>query len=176
MAFTITDMRKFANEAWGQFGSNTVDIWLQYNNKRYFNNQLKPIPLVITQAQPYGKRLAFCAHSRFGRCITLNIPKAHDILLADKGALLHEMIHQYLHERGENPKHDGAAWRREIMRLTTLLNGRDIWAGRSKTMRKKQKVYRGNEAHPETGAASLDQQAIATWPHSIGIKLGRLGR
>ena len=64
--------------------------------------RLKPIPLVITHTQPFGRRLAFCSMSNDeGRTITLNVPTMFTDLIADSGTLLHEMVHQYLNERGE---------------------------------------------------------------------------
>jgi hypothetical protein len=59
MMFTINDMQKSATEAWGPLGSNAVARWSEFNGK-YFSGKLRPIPLVITNAQPYGRRLAFC--------------------------------------------------------------------------------------------------------------------
>jgi len=47
------------------------------------------------------------------------------------------MIHQPLFERGEPAGHDVEGWRREIMRLTKLITGKEIWAGRSMTKRVK---------------------------------------
>jgi hypothetical protein len=132
--------------------------------------------LVITHAQPFGKRLAFCFYNpdSSGRTITLNIPKKHIVLVADINTLIHEMVHQFLFERGEHANHDGAPWRREIMRLTKLITGKDIWAGRSKTVRCDGKVVRINAANPETGEVSLPQKVIARWPHDeLGIDFGR---
>jgi len=48
--------------------------------------------------------------------------------MADSGTLLHEMVHQYLNERGEPAGHDSEGWRREIMRLHELVTGKKIWA------------------------------------------------
>jgi hypothetical protein len=183
MAFTLKDMQRFAGEAWGDFGLKVVDKWADYN-ERYFGGSLRPVPLVITHTQPFGKRLAFCSYNPGrGRTITLNMPKttghgAYE-LVADNCTLLHEMVHQYLFERGEDAEHEREGWRREIMRLNKLIAGKEIWAGRSKTMRDpedKTRVLRRNEPHPETGKASLSQMQIARWPHDArGIKLGKLG-
>ncbi len=115
-------------EAWGPLGDGIVTQWAEFN-KRYFDGTLKPVPLVLTNAQPYGRRLAFCsynANGSGGRTITLNMPAVMNHLAADAGTLLHEMIHQFLFERGEYPSHDGAPWRREIMRLTKLINGKEV--------------------------------------------------
>jgi hypothetical protein len=176
--FTIEDMRRFAGEAWGPLGVAVVERWCAFNDA-YFDGALRPIPLVITNAQPFGKRLAFCSYNpdSGGRTITLNVPKHHQTLVADNNTLLHEMVHQFLHERGEYSKHNGAPWRREIMRITKLINGADIWAGASKSVRQGDNVKRMNVAHPETGEPSLPQKAIARWPHDgFGIDFGALGR
>jgi hypothetical protein len=177
LLFTIEDMRRFAGEAWGQLGVAIVEQWCDFN-AAYFDNALRPVPLVITNAQPFGRRIGFCSYnhggaSAAGRTITLNIPKDHNRLVADNNTLLHEQVHQFLFERGEYPRHDGGPWRREIMRLTKLITGKDVWAGPSKTARIDGKVVRMNAPHPETGAASLPQKIIARWPHDgLGISLG----
>jgi hypothetical protein len=181
--FTLRDMERFATEAWGPLGAKTVERWVEFN-RFYFGSRLRPVPVVITHAQPFGRRMAFCSYTgagRSGRTITLNVPKDHGLLLADNNTLLHEMIHQMLFERGEPAGHDSEGWRREIMRLTKLITGKEIWAGRSMTKRVKgddgklSKVVRINEPH-EDGRASLGQAEIAHWPHDgCRIDLGRLG-
>jgi hypothetical protein len=187
MRFTLKDMERFALEAWGPFGAKVVERWVELND-RYFDGKLKPIPLVLTHAQPYGKRLAFCSHNPNGahhRTITLNVPHnpgaaGSYALLADNGALTHEMIHQLLQQRGVASGHDSEGWRKEIMRLNLAIAGREIWAGKSMTKRvigedgKKSKVIRINQPKPD-GTPSLTQDEIARWPHTCGINLGRLG-
>jgi hypothetical protein len=175
-AFTIADMHRFAGEAWGPLGAAIVEKWSEFN-ARYFDGALKPVPLVITNTLPFGKRVAFCSYAprEGGRTITLNVPKDHNILLADNNTLLHEMIHQSLFERGEYAGHDGESWRREIMRLTKVISGKTIWAGRSRTVRQNGKVVRINAPHND-GTLSLPQAVIARWPHDgLGINLGLLG-
>jgi hypothetical protein len=171
--FTQADMHHFAAEAWGAFGTAIVRKWVEFN-ARYFAGALRPVPLVLTNTQPYGKRLAFCSYSRFGRTITLNVPKNHKTLLADNGSLLHEMIHQLLFEANEEPSHASEAWRREIMRLQAEITGTPIWAGRSITVRQNSKVVRIN-APSANGEPSLTQGQIARWPSDTGINLGKLG-
>jgi hypothetical protein len=173
--FTIADMYRFAAEAWGPLGTATVSKWRAFNDQ-YFAGQLQPVPLVITNTQPFGRRLAFCSYDpdASGRTITLNVPTAFRFLLADNGTLLHEMIHQALFERGEDAAHASEGWRTEIMRLHTLITGSQIWAGRSTTKRIDGKVIRINEPRKD-GTVSLTQGAIARWPHSVSIDLGKLG-
>ena len=176
--FTVEDMRRFAGEAWGPIGVNIVEKWCEFNAS-YFDNVLRPVPLVITNAQPFGRRLAFCSYgssSTSGRTITLNIPKDHKTLLADNNSLLHEMVHQFLRERGEDGAHSSRGWRREIIRPTKQISGKDIWAGPSTTVRRDGTVVRINAPHPETGEPSLPQNIIARWPRTIGINFGHLGK
>jgi len=175
--FTVEDMHRFAGEAWGPLGINVVKRWCEFNTA-YFDGALHPVPLVITNTQPFGKRLAFCSYNpnTTGRTITLNVPKQHNSLLADNATLLHEMVHQFLFERGEYASHDGQPWRREIMRLTKQITGRELWAGRSTTVRQDKRVVRINALHPKTKELSLPQALIARWPHDgLGITLGALG-
>ena len=83
--FTLRDMERFATEAWGPLGAKTVERWVEFN-QLYFGGRLRPVPVVITHAQPYGKHVAFCSYAgtdRAGRTITLNVPKHHGLLLAD---------------------------------------------------------------------------------------------
>ena len=177
-SFTAADMIHHAGEAWGDRGVAIVERWRAYNDK-YFGGRLRPVPLILTHTQPFGRRIAFCSHSTAGggRTITLNLPGQHDVLVADAATLLHEMIHQLLFEQDEDPSHAGDPWRREIMRLQLQLTGREIWAGRSKTIRdphNKKRVIRINEDAAD-GRPSISQAQIARWPHDgMGIKLGPL--
>jgi hypothetical protein len=177
MAYTFEDMLHFASEAFGPLGIKTVRAWAALN-ARWFGGALRPVPLIITQAMPYGRRVAFCSYGGDklgGRTITVNVPREGEELVADNGVLLHEMVHQYLFERGEDPAHASHAWRREIMRLTSEMTGRKIWAGKSQAVRVDGKVVRMNLAHQD-GRASLGQSEIARWPHGqAGIALGALG-
>jgi hypothetical protein len=181
--FTVEDMRRFAGEAWGELGANVVEQWCRFN-VAYFDNALKPVPLVITNTQPFGKRIGFCSYNpgASGRAIALNVPADRHSgrryqLLADNNTWLHEMVHQFLNERGENAKHLSDGWRREIMRLTKQITGKDIWAGRSKSFRRGKCIVRMNAPHPETKEPSLPQSIIARWPHdAFEIDFGRLGR
>jgi hypothetical protein len=175
--FTVGDMRRFASEAWGTLGVLIVERWCEFN-ATYFDNVLRPVPLVITHTQPFGRRLAFCSYrgeGKTGRTITLNVPQLHEVLLADNGVLLHEMVHQYLFESGKAPGHDSDGWRYEIMRITKQITGTDIWAGKSVVRRINGKPTRLN-APGTDGQLSLKQGEIARWPHTVaGINLGALG-
>jgi hypothetical protein len=130
--FTQKDMERFATEAWGPLGASTAAKWAEFN-KKYFAGELRPIPLIITPTLPFGRRIGHCAFNpeSKARLIALNLPQttghgAYE-LVADNNTLLHEMIHQLLQQRGEDSKHAGEGWRREIMRLNKLITGKEIW-------------------------------------------------
>jgi hypothetical protein len=143
----------------------------------FFYGELRPIPIIVTQTQPFGWRIGRCGYSgaQYGRLIQLNLPDYGGRLLADNCTLLHEMIHQYLFQGRNNPSHQSDGWRQEIMRLHYELTGKEIWAGRYATKRIDGKVARLNRPHPDTNMPSLTQMQIARWPHDQGIELGELG-
>lgn len=178
MRFAV--MTEHAKEAYGELGAELCATWAEFN-RAYFSNALAPIPLILTQAQPYGRGGGACSTAPVpgGRAIVLNLPKAGEHLVADNGSLLHAMIHQALTDAGEDASHTGEPWRREIMRLHHRITGKRIWAGRSKTMRAPIEegggVYRGNEDGPK-GERSITQAEIASWPPpAVRRKLGKLG-
>src|SRR5262245_8920095 len=111
-------MDRFAAAAWGELGANIVKKWAEFN-ERYFGGSLRPIPLIITSTLPYGRLIGSCSYNpkTGSRLIKLNLPSCHNLLVADYNTLIHEMVHQYLQERGEDPHHASSGWCREIMRL-----------------------------------------------------------
>jgi hypothetical protein len=144
----------------------------------YFAGKLKPLPVFLTQVSPYGHWFGLTCCRREVTHIALTAPKQGNLLVANRGTLLHEMLHQFLHEKGDDTKHDGEPWRGEIMRLTREITGREVWAGKS-TVRKQRgkdgrRSVRGNLPHPVTGVPSLTHCQIVHWPKSVGIKLGTL--
>jgi hypothetical protein len=176
--YTYNDMLRTLTVGWGEHGRATAEYWRQYNAE-YFGGRLKPLPIFFVPVSPYGHwRGLMCSHAAVTH-IALAAPGAGRHLVADRGVLLHEMVHQFLCESGEYTSHDGRPWCREIMRLTKLLTGQDIWAGAYTVAKVKQadgsrKSVRLNRPRPGTGEPSLTQDEIAHWPHSVGIKLGPL--
>jgi hypothetical protein len=176
--YTVADMTRTLVVGWGEVGHRVAECWVEYN-KLYFDGRLKPLPIFLTPVLPYGKRVG---HTRCGGAVThiaLTAPNWGTFLVADRGVLLHEMIHQLLNESGEYTSHDGEPWCREVMRLTKLVTDQDIWAGQY-TVRKvrdedgNRRSVRLNLPEPETGRPSIGQLEIASWPHSLGIKLGSI--
>jgi hypothetical protein len=171
--YTAREMRRALVVGWGRLGARVADCWLGFN-RAYFGGRLRPLPIFLTPVSPYGHWVGLTCCGVVTH-IALTAPKQGDLLVAKRGTLLHEMIHQLLFETNEETGHDGEPWRREIMRLHKEITGKEIWAGAYTVFKgKDRKSVRGNKPHPETGAPSLTQGAIARWPHSVGIDLGAL--
>lgn len=179
---TYADMKTFLLTGWGSLGGTVAETWRDLN-RTHFKNKLEPLPIIIVSTSPYGRWLGctYCnCKSRRAHLIQLAVPRQKNTLLADRGTLLHEMIHQSLTEQGLSPKHEHAPWCEEIMRLTYDLTRKRIYAAPeivTKTKDKdpitgKTKSIRRPRLHPETGKPSIDRMAIATWPHSLSIHLG----
>jgi hypothetical protein len=176
--YTFEEMRRALVVGWGELGERTALCWRDFN-RLYFANELQPLPIFLTPTMPYGRMLGWTCCGNAVTHIALSSPKDGNVLVADRGVLLHEMIHQFLHERGEFPKHQGQPWCREIMRLHLQITGQSIWAGAYVVRKKKdanggRQSVRLNQPDRETGRESITQTQIAGWPGSLKISLGHL--
>ena len=171
---TLRQIRKFAHTAWGELGERVVDCWQEYNLE-HFSGKLEPVPLVLTRVSPYGHWTGLTTGGRGKRVasITLTMPADGDYLIANRNVLLHEMVHQYLIEGGENPSHDSQPWCDEIMRLSEAF-GKQVWAAPDKVGKHK-KTRKSFRYKPDSddGKKSMTQEQIAHWPHGV-LKLGNL--
>jgi hypothetical protein len=46
-------MRTFLEYGWGEIGMNVFDAWQEFN-ERFFDDKLKPCPIVLTATSPFG--------------------------------------------------------------------------------------------------------------------------
>jgi hypothetical protein len=167
-------MKTFLTLGWSSFGARIYRTWCAYN-ERYFAGRLKPLPIVPTPTLPFGHCVAQTSGSSgIARHILLAAPLDHDVLVADNGVLLHEMVHQHLIETGQNPHHAGQPWCDCVMRLNKQIAKKEIFASPTSVRKVDGRSVRLNPACTATGRPSLPQQDIARWPHSTGIKLGAL--
>ena len=176
--YTVAAMRRALVVGWGELGARVADTWVEFN-RLYFGGRLRPLPIFLTPTTPYGKMAGWTCCGGPVTHIALAAPREGKCLVANRGTLLHEMVHQHLHESGRYTSHDGEPWRQEIMRLTKLVTGKEIWAGKYTVAKERmedgsRKSVRLNQPHPESGAPSLGQEAIARWPNSIGVLLEKL--
>jgi hypothetical protein len=176
--YTFEEMRRALVVGWGELGERVAQCWRDFN-RLYFADELLPLPIFLTATMPYGRMIGWTCCADAVTHIALASPNDGTILVADRGVLLHEMIHQFLHERGERFGHQGEPWRREIMRLHLQITGKTIWAG-AYTVGKRpgldgiRRSARFNRPDPATGRESIGQMQIASWPGSLKIRLGSL--
>jgi hypothetical protein len=179
-AISFAEMKTFLSIGWGERGEVVAETWRVFN-KRHFKNALEPIPIILVSTSPFGTwgGCTLCnVAERRAHLIQLTMPSKGKALRSDRGTLLHEMLHQHLTEQGEDPGHNKQAWRDGIMRLHFDITGERIWAAKQTVgkVREGEGSYRRSirqqKPCPETGLPSLGQMAIATWPHSVGLKLG----
>jgi hypothetical protein len=168
-------MQTFLNHGWGEFGEEIFQTWAEYND-RFFKGKLKPIAIVPTPLLPYGHCVGLTEGTKN---MMLAAPSTHHKkeLRADRGTLLHEMIHQYLFENGHDAKHAGKPWCDCVMLLHKTVTGDALFCAPDKVGKLKgtNKSYRFKPTCEETGVESLPQKDIARWPHSVGLKLGAFG-
>lgn len=179
---TFGEMKRFLAIGWGARGGRVADAWRALN-REHFKGKLEPIPIILVNTSPYGRWLGctYCnVKRRRAHLIQLTMPTQEMLLVADRGTLLHEMLHQEITEQGLSPKHEHAPWCHGIMRLHQAITGERIWAA-PETVAKlatdadgKRRSVRKQLPEPSTGTASLDRAAIAGWPHSLGLDLGAL--
>lgn len=177
---TYAEMKTFLTIGWGKLGQSVAEAWLAFN-KRHFGGKLQPLPITIVNTSPYGHWLGLtCGAGKRAHLIQLTMPTDAGELVADRGVLLHEMVHQYLLERGESPKHEHEPWCREIMRLHQAIAGKRIWAAPESIAKAaagedgKRRSIRIQKPCPETGMESIPRKDLARWPHSCGLSLGAL--
>lgn len=179
---TFAEMKTFLSIGLGELGEAVADSWLSLN-KLHFSNRLEPLPIILVSTSAYGRWVGctYCdAGTRRAHLIQLAMPRQTKSLVADRGVLLHEMIHQHLAEQGKSPKHEHEPWCEEIMRLHRAITGKGIYAAPEVVIKTKEvdpraqkpKSIRLPRRHPITGLPSIDRMTIATWPHSLGLDLG----
>lgn len=167
-AFTFDEMLRLATHAFGDIGKRTALLWREYNSK-YFDDVLNPIPLVYVPTLPHGAHVGETWQTHVIYLMGQGPRRPWSFI---RGVLVHEMLHQFLYQRGVSASHDSDGWRTEIMRITAKHFGKEIWAGRIKVTKvgkgKDRRSVKFNAPHPD-GRKSLTQGEIARWPHSVGI-------
>jgi len=168
------EMRVASEALWPGVGSWAYDVWADHND-RYFDNALEPAA-IVWGLTPHGHALGSCSHSQPTR-ITM-----HTSLLQPSGdawkighklgrafasdVLLHEMIHQVIHERGDGrawsgdkSSHNNEFWVAEVNRIAPKL-GLPANAG----VCKQRRTESGRRVVPPDGCMS--RAALSSWPHS----------
>src|SRR5262249_32936022 len=134
---------------------------------------LTPCPIAYLRVRP-PSRVSCIAPSRSGPySLNLVLPNNTRPWSCTRGALLHQMVHQWLVQTDRDPAHTRQNWCNAIMQLSRVFFGKSFWAGYRSLGNKRDDngVWRSvaiNMKGP-TGEESIPQQMIAEWPLSVGI-------
>ena len=168
------DMRLMCGWQLGQEGEQLADLWVAFN-KLGWGGKLQPAPITFPATLPYGHAIGQAHYGEDGRDF---IDLQYGLSMQMKvDVLLHEMVHQYLFQTNQNPRHNAIPWCREIMRLSVLFWGKEIWAAPStvgkvvvghKDGKQVRQSARRQPASP-TGIPSASMEDIKRWPDSFGL-------
>ena len=165
---TYEDAELIADRCFGALGQKTISLWRHYN-RDYFDGSLEVTPVLYVPTSPYGHWVG--CHIR-DRNIYLMYPGEKRSWGFVRGVLLHEMVHQFLEQSGKAVGHDGESWCAEIMRISRVFFGKNIWAGKYTVGKRNGRSVRMNKPNPDKAskAVALNQDQISRWPHSIGLE------
>lgn len=130
----LSDLRSFGQFCWGDFGGWIYDEWIDLNGA-CFEGSLKPSG-IVWGLTPHGGSLGYY-QPRFD-VITLHkslvdphspapwgIPAYQLNKIFASDVLLHEMIHQKIHQTGMNAtgksSHNNGAWASEVTRIAGII-------------------------------------------------------
>ena len=153
---------------YGNEGSELARLWCSFNDQ-LFEGRLSPVPIFQPTASPFGRWIGLYQGNDRNESLLIQLLRGES--REEKFAvLLHEMIHQCLHESGENPNHNSIAWCNQIMRLTREVWKLEIWAAPSLPRKIKGASVRVQKSSPD-GKPSITRKQIASWPQSLGLQI-----
>lgn len=164
----FAQLRQMMGWSWGDLGLWAADLWQAFN-KCHWEGKLDPTPIWFPSASPYGRWIGLCTGNKSGQTQHIQILKGKE-QQEHANILLHEMVHQYLFESGQNPSHNAMPWCSEIIRLSRDIWGVDIWASPAQP-RKVDGVSRRVQKLSPDGVESISRKQIACWPDSIGLNV-----
>jgi hypothetical protein len=139
-------------------------------NGAAFGYVLPLMPIQIVPVAPYGHWIGRTGprdnESARGVIKLQNIRGAGFTEELDE-VLLHEALHQYLHIRGENTKHAGAPWRREVTRLSLELFEVEVECAPSHTVKGKRITDPAQYTPRREGVRVLVLNQYCRWPHCL---------
>jgi hypothetical protein len=165
---TFVEMRQMLGWSFGDEGRLIADLWDAFN-ERHWDGRLVPVPLFFPRVTTYGHWLGLYTCNAANESIHIQL-KFQLTTKQKADVLLHEMVHQFLAECGQNPKHNGIPWCNEIMRLTKEIWGVEIHASPSVPRKKDGRSVRIQKPSA-IGQESISRPQIAAWPCSIGLSV-----
>jgi hypothetical protein len=138
-------------------------------NVRFFGGRLQSIPVVWTASLPYGRAAAhYDGHAILVRRTAQNVPEV----------LLHECLHQLLHESGAVPMvpgrdrdaaHNHPAWCQGVQELTQAIWKVTVKAAPEQVQKVRLDGKRRSIRCVPPGC--LSRRDLAGWPLSLGLHL-----
>lgn len=170
---TYAEYRAAAALLWGHAGQWAADEFARLNTE-HFAGSIPPLPIVIGLTA-YGKCLGATLGSwPDGPRITLASQAVNEGgTLAVSDVLVHEMTHAALILRGEDHKHNTAAWCALITELSPSVLGREVTAAPWLPRRVPNPARAADPAAPATvvvrqaAAGALARTELAGWPGSL---------
>ena len=163
---TVRQLRKMMGWTYGADGQLLADLWRGFN-QRLWDGRLDPAPMWIPTCTDWGRWIGLYRGNHQHQ--TLSIQVKWQLSEQDRAdVLLHEMVHQALHESRLCPKHNAVPWCQEIVRLTQEIWGVSIWASPADPRKVRGKSVRVQKPS-QAGAESITRKQIASWPHSLGL-------
>jgi hypothetical protein len=163
---TVQQLRQLMGWTYGADGQLLADLWHGFN-QTLWDGKLDPAPMWMPTCTDWGRWIGLYRGNHANQ--TLSIQVKWQLSEQDRAdVLLHEMVHQALHEAMVCTKHNAVPWCQEIMRLTQEIWGVSIWASPSLPRKVKGKSARVQKPSP-TGAESITRKQIAGWPWRLGL-------
>lgn len=174
----LVALKRAARILWPNWGPWSYETWERLNGE-LFANALTPCGILFGLT-PHGASLGYFRPE--DKTITLHVslldpsqpsPWGMGHVLGERYAadvLLHEMVHQRLHQRGfdwrtESPRgtspHNSAGWVDEVNRLSPML-GLDC---KAEVIRQRRVKKGQNPSWTPRDPSALTREKLETWPH-----------
>jgi hypothetical protein len=164
------DLLATAEIRWPEHGRWLYETWRAHNEK-YFGGRLEPIGLILAPT-PYGG--SYGLYRLDDKTITIH-PSTLDPRSTDpwgmgaklgksyaSDVILHEQVHQLLHQDGLVSRHNSDPWCTEIVRISAIM-GIEIKAARVRQRR----VVKGGNPRWAPLPGHMTRRQLSSWPHSI---------
>lgn len=165
---TVQQLRQMMGWTYGAEGQLMADLWDAFN-QQLWGGRLDPAPMWMPTCTSWGRWIGLCTANAEHQTLSIQV-KWQLSMQARADVLLHEMIHQALHEARLCTAHNALPWCQEIMRLTQEIWGVRIWASPAVPRRVHGKSTRVQRPGPD-GMESITRKQMASWPHSLGLEV-----
>lgn len=173
--------RTAASTLWGDAGTAVHDSYARWRAE-LFPELPEQLPIVIG-ITAYGACIGLTRYRQDGARISIASNLFAQGRRAVDDVMVHEMLHVYLGQCGENPAHNGEPWYGAVRRLSPAVLGRelDVRRGVARRSVRLANPRAGEDGQPATvvrkvavpGAVSLAE--VAQWPgafRSAGYNMG----